>query len=144
MSSRANGRALGSFNKAHIWLLTICLLAESSMVLPPYTAAAHKHPLKPHFCVPILSQRSQSRHLILNISSHKSNNCDGLKILLRVLLNLFLGLCLRLCPVLLNLFLFFFFSSSQSKFLTPRSQILSEWSRTSETAKYGQCVVDFG
>ena len=75
MSSRANWRALGSFNKAHIWLLTICLLAESSMVLPPYTAAAHKHPLKPHFCVPILSQRSQSFHLTLNTSSHQSNNC---------------------------------------------------------------------
>ena len=28
-----------------------------------------------HFCVPILSQRPQSRHLILNISPHQSNNC---------------------------------------------------------------------
>ena len=30
---------------------------------------------KSHFCVPNLSQRPHSRHLILNISPHQSNNC---------------------------------------------------------------------
>jgi len=40
---------------------------------PPYTAA--QTPIKPHFCVLGLSQRSQSLNLILNTSSHQSNNC---------------------------------------------------------------------